>query len=155
MPWEGATHLQVAPSFFRADLLLIEEEELNLPIHVKAYYCSKPSKYERNLGKETDDSHETVKPVALMYHLVVLVTPPNGICCDPYLGSGTTGIAAMLAGENIQFRGCEITDKYIPISTNRIKNWKHYRQFVEAKKMETPARKSAEASKQSVQQSLF
>lgn len=141
--------------FFRADLLPIEQDELNLPIHVKVFYCSKPSKYERNLGKETDDSHETVKPVALMHHLVTLVTPPNGICCDPFLGSGTTGIAAMLAGENIQFRGCEMTDKYIPIATNRIKNWKHYRQFVEAKKAETPSRKSVEASKQPIQGSLF
>lgn len=141
--------------FFRADLLPIEQDELNLPIHVKVFYCSKPSKYERSLGKETDDSHETVKPVALMHHLVTLITPPNGICCDPFLGSGTTGIAAMLAGENIQFRGCEITEKYIPIATNRIKNWKHYRQFVEAKKAETPSRKSVEASKQPIQGSLF
>ena len=66
--------------FFRADLLPIEQDELNLPIHVKVFYCSKPSKYERSLGKETDDSHETVKPVALMHHLVTLITPPNGIC---------------------------------------------------------------------------
>ena len=141
--------------FFRADLLPIEQDELNLPINVKVFYCSKPSKYERSLGKETDDSHETVKPVALMHHLVTLITPPNGICCDPFLGSGTTGIAAMLAGENIQFRGCEITEKYIPIATNRIKNWKHYRQFVEAKKAETPSRKSVEASKHPIQGSLF
>jgi len=140
--------------FFRADLLPIEEEEeLNLPIHAKAYYCSKPSKYERQLGKVTEGSHPTVKPVALMHHLVTLVTPPNGVCCDPFLGSGTTGIATMLAGPNIRFKGIEMTAEYIPIATDRIKNWKHYRQFVDAKKEDTPSRKLA--GEPSIQQSLF
>jgi len=129
--------------FFRADLLPIEEEELNLPIHVKAYYCSKPSKYERNLGKLTEENHPTVKPAAVMHHLVTLVTPPNGVCCDPFLGSGTTGIGAMLAGPNIRFKGIEMTADYIPIATDRIKNWKRYRQFVEAKAIDTPSRKAA------------
>lgn len=139
--------------FFRADLLPIEQDELNLPIHVKVFYCSKPSKYERQLGKVTEGSHPTVKPVALMHHLVTLVTPPNGVCCDPFLGSGTTGIATMLAGPNIRFKGIEMTAEYIPIATDRIKNWKHYRQFVDAKKEDTPSRKLA--GEPSIQQSLF
>jgi len=155
--------------FFRADLLPIEEGELNLPIHVKAYYCSKPSKYERSLGVangvangvagsynfRTNGSldgnvtearaniHPTVKPVALMHHLVTLVTPPNGVCCDPFLGSGTTGIGAMLAGPKIRFIGLEMTAEYIPIATDRITNWKRYRQFVEAKATDTPSRKAS------------
>jgi len=138
--------------FFRADLLPIEQEEMNLPIHVKAIYCSKPSKYERQLGKISETSHPTVKPVALMHHLVTLITPPNGICVDPYCGSGTTGIAAMLGG--FRFVGLEMTSEYIPIATNRIKNWKHYRQFVEAKKDDTPSKKARETTK-AIQQSLF
>jgi len=153
--------------FFRADLLPIEEGELNLPIHVKAYYCSKPSKYERSLGvageskavgdgrnipidnayqrgkTERMNTHPTVKPVALMHHLVQLVTPPKGICIDPFMGSGTTGIGAMLAGPNIRFIGLEMTAEYIPIATDRITNWKRYRQFVEAKATDTPSRKAA------------
>jgi site-specific DNA-methyltransferase (adenine-specific) len=138
--------------FFRADLLPIEQEEMNLPIHVKAIYCSKPSKYERQLGKISETSHPTVKPVALMHHLVTLITPPNGVCVDPYCGSGTTGIAAMLGG--FRFVGLEMTSEYIPIATNRIKNWKHYRQFVEAKKDDTPSKKARETTK-AIQQSLF
>ena len=94
-----------------------------------------------------------MKPVALMHHLVTLVTPPNGVCCDPFLGSGTTGIATMLAGPNIRFKGIEMTAEYIPIATDRIKNWKHYRQFVDAKKEDTPSRKLA--GEPSIQQSLF
>jgi len=165
--------------FFRADLLPIEIEE-QLSIEQKAIYCSKPSKYERSLGvagemKESattierhkqnpngterltpmrSNFHPTVKPVALMHHLVTLITPPNGVCLDPFLGSGTTGIGAMLAGPNIRFIGLEMTAEYIPIATDRIKHWKRYRQFIEAKATDTPAKKAATSAK-AVQGSLF
>jgi site-specific DNA-methyltransferase (adenine-specific) len=43
-------------------------------------------------------AHPTVKPLALMRHLVRLVTPPGGIVLDPFAGSGTTGEAALLEG---------------------------------------------------------
>ena len=111
--------------FFRADLLPVEEEELNLPIHVKAYYCAKPSKVERNLGKTTDDQHCTVKPVALMHHLVTIVTPPKGICCDPFLGSGSTGVAARLAGV-FGFVGMEQEEPSMKMAQDRIDNYWRY-----------------------------
>lgn len=44
------------------------------------------------------DLHPTVKPVALMRHLVRLVTPPGGTVLDPFAGTGTTGEAAILEG---------------------------------------------------------
>lgn len=44
--------------------------------------------------------HPTVKPVELMKWLVALVTPPGGICLDPFAGSGTTGVAALATGRN-------------------------------------------------------
>lgn len=42
--------------------------------------------------------HPTVKPTDLMRYLVRLVTPPGGVVLDPYMGSGSTGKAAMLEG---------------------------------------------------------
>lgn len=58
------------------------------------YFCGKASTKER--GKQ--NTHPTVKPVALMQWLVRLVTPPGGIVVDPFAGSGTTGIAAWTEG---------------------------------------------------------
>lgn len=57
--------------------------------------------------------HPTVKPVALMRWLVRLVTPPGGLVLDPFLGSGTTAVAAILEG--FEWVGCEMTDDYLPI----------------------------------------
>jgi DNA modification methylase len=47
---------------------------------------------------EVRNNHPTVKPLALMRWLVRLVTPPKGIVLDPFAGSGTTGLAALLEG---------------------------------------------------------
>jgi site-specific DNA-methyltransferase (adenine-specific) len=64
--------------------------------------------------------HPTVKPVELMRYLIKLVTPPKGIVLDPFLGSGTTAVAATLEG--FEWRGCELTEDYLPIIKGRI-NW--------------------------------
>ena len=63
--------------------------------------------------------HPTVKPIELMRYLVRLVTPPNGAVLDPFLGSGTTGIAALLEG--FDFVGVEMTAEYLPIAEARIR----------------------------------
>ena len=52
-------------------------------------YQSKPNDAER-----AGSQHPTIKPVALMRHLVRLLTPPEGCVLDPFAGSGTTGEAA-------------------------------------------------------------
>ena len=57
--------------------------------------------------------HPTVKPVNLMRYLIRLVTPPGGLVLDPFLGSGTTAVAAILEGFN--WIGCELTAEYLPI----------------------------------------
>jgi len=110
------------------------------------FYCAKASKSERNAGLEgfelkresdrpSDDKpggdnprnrtntasqnfHPTVKPIALMRYLVKLVTPPNGTVLDPFLGSGTTAVAAILEGFN--WMGCEMTEDYWPIIEARV-----------------------------------
>ena len=62
--------------------------------------------------------HPTVKPVSLMRYLVKLVTPPGGVVLDPFLGSGTTAVAAVLEG--FEWIGCELTPDYHPIIEARV-----------------------------------
>jgi DNA methylase len=84
------------------------------------FYCAKASKAERNAGLDGQNFHPTVKPLALMRYLVRLVCPPNGVVLDPFLGSGTTAVAAVLEG--FDWVGCELTEEYWSIIEKRI-NW--------------------------------
>lgn len=85
------------------------------------FYCSKASKKEKTAGLEDKNTHPTVKPIDLMRYLVKLVTPPGGIVLDPFLGSGTTGIAAILEG--FDFIGIEQSPEYMEIAKARISHW--------------------------------
>jgi len=84
------------------------------------FYCAKVSKKERNLGLPEGliNDHPTAKPISLMQWLIRLVTPPNGIVLDPFMGSGSTGCAAVL--ENKPFRGIDLSPEYIEFSKARI-----------------------------------
>lgn len=108
------------------------------------FYCAKTSRKDRNEGLLSSDapapavakdatmrdcetaewstrngnSHPTVKPTDLMAYLLRLVTPPGGIALDPFMGSGSTGKAAMREG--FQFIGCEIDEQYAAIARARI-----------------------------------
>lgn len=62
--------------------------------------------------------HPTVKPVSLMRWLIRLVTPPGGVVVDPFCGSGTTGMAALL--ERHAFIGIEGEREYLPLGEARI-----------------------------------
>jgi site-specific DNA-methyltransferase (adenine-specific) len=111
------------------------------------YYVAKASRSERNAGLEgmpeqvisvwggdEDDlsegkkstiaranHHPTVKPIALMRWLVRLVTPPGGLVLDPFNGSGSTGIAAVLEG--FRYIGIEQAAEYAEIARCRIAHW--------------------------------
>jgi hypothetical protein len=69
-------------------------------------------------GNQLKNHHPTVKPTELMRYLCRLVTPPGGIVLDPFMGSGSTGKAAMYEG--FEFVGIELTDEYLPIAKARI-----------------------------------
>ena len=62
--------------------------------------------------------HPTVKPTELMRYLCRLITPPNGIVLDPFLGSGSTGKGAILEG--FDFIGMELDPEYFEIAKARI-----------------------------------
>ena len=78
------------------------------------YYCPKTSKAEK--GK--DNSHPTVKPLKLMKYLCRLITPKGGTVLDPFMGSGSTGIAAK--DEGFDFIGIEREKEYFEIAERRV-----------------------------------
>lgn len=114
----------------------------------KFFYCPKVSRKERHVGfdigdervdqgdgvwtnavgqsKNIGNNHPTVKPVALMDYLIKLVTPPSTPelqrkVLDPFMGSGSTGMAATALGHH--FTGCELDPKYVAIAETRINAW--------------------------------
>lgn len=68
--------------------------------------------------KPATNTHSTVKPTALMRYLCRLVTPPGGVVLDPFMGSGSTGKAAILEG--FRFIGIEVEPEYHAIAERRI-----------------------------------
>jgi site-specific DNA-methyltransferase (adenine-specific) len=92
--------------------------------------CEELAEVRRTDGRETEhhvpnlrttsarNHHPTVKPTDLMRHLVRLVTPPGGLVLDPFMGSGSTGKAAILEGA--RFAGCDLDPAYLEIAAARI-----------------------------------
>ena len=64
----------------------------------------------------------TVKPIALMRYLCrITKTPTGGVVLDPFMGSGSTGCAAVI--EERDFIGIEMRPEFVDISARRIKHW--------------------------------
>jgi DNA modification methylase len=107
------------------------------------FYCAKASKSERNKGLEgfeeklggamsgkeyrkdrpqnqtmRANTHPTIKPIKLMSYLCNLITPVGGTVLDPYMGSGSTGVAAKK--EKFNFVGIELNEEYYKIAEARI-----------------------------------
>jgi site-specific DNA-methyltransferase (adenine-specific) len=109
------------------------------------FYCAKASRAERDAGlagvtpkplhwssgsqspgtfqspgtdRTARNNHPTVKPVALIRYLTRLVTPPGGTVLDPFMGSGTTGVAC--ADEGFNFIGIEREAEYVEVARRRI-----------------------------------
>ena len=69
-------------------------------------------------NEKLDNDHPTVKPEALMRKLVRLACPPDGVVLDPFLGSGTTAVAAKLEGRRCI--GIETGRAYLEIARRRL-----------------------------------
>lgn len=78
--------------------------------------------------KENKCSHPTLKPINLMTYLCRMITPPGGIVLDPFMGSGSTGIAARLEG--FRFVGMELDEDYFKIAEARINSYEEYRKLL-------------------------
>ena len=88
------------------------------------FYTAKTSGSERHgndgaNGQAIKNDHPTVKPADLMAYLIRLVTPPGGTVLDPFMGSGSTGIAALRLG--FEFVGIEREESYLKIAEARIR----------------------------------
>lgn len=130
-----------------ANILFDEQAAEMLGEPSRFFYIAKASKSERNEGLEgmplkksgiKNDSgrefsesdphkiilnqnyHPTVKPIKLMQYLIKLVTPPKGTTLDPFMGSGSTGVAAKKLG--FDFVGIEMNEEYFQIAKKRIEN---------------------------------
>jgi len=86
------------------------------------FYTAKASKKERNEGLPEGmvNKHPTVKPIALMRYLVRMVTPPGGTVLDPFMGSGTTGVAAIREG--FDFVGIDNDAESVETANARLKH---------------------------------
>ncbi len=132
----------------------------------KFFYCPKVSTKERNLGLDSMESqriegrdggqdsrnvpfknrtnerkniHPTVKPVDLMRYLIKLVTPKNGVVLDPFMGSGSTGVGALIEG--FQFIGMEMDNGYFEIAKQRIQHFEKFKKMLNKKeKSKTPSK---------------
>jgi DNA modification methylase len=73
-------------------------------------------------GASAKNNHPTVKPVALMEYLIKMVTPKGGIVLDPFMGSGSTGVACVL--NDFEFVGIDLDKDYCEIARARIEGVK-------------------------------
>ena len=69
-------------------------------------------------GSVEKTEHPCQFPIGLVQGLVLALSPPGGLVLDPYLGSGSTGAAAIL--EKRRFAGAEISDEYYGLAIERI-----------------------------------
>jgi hypothetical protein len=83
------------------------------------FYCKKTDITERGEG----NNHPTVKPLRLMSYLCKMVTPSGGTVLDPFMGSGSTGVAAITDG--FHFIGIEKDPNYFQIADQRLKGAKY------------------------------
>ena len=76
--------------------------------------------YNGLIGREGKRYHATQKPLKLMTWIIENYTAEGQIVFDPFMGSGTTGVACIQLGRS--FVGCEIDQKYFSIAEKRIKS---------------------------------
>jgi DNA modification methylase len=133
--------------------------EKNIINSSRFFYCAKASKKERDCGcnmlddkdgghyaqdeysrnhmgntpdnkrEPVKNNHPTVKPISLMKYLIKLITPPKGTVLDPFMGSGTTGVAC--AELDFDFIGIEKEPEYIKIAEARIKHYTEQKKLSE------------------------
>jgi len=92
-----------------------------LPDNIKMTYpfiqVPKPAKKEKQLGSNVKVSHPTIKPIKLMSYIITLFTREGDWVLDPFLGSGTGGIASKLMARS--FVGIEREQEYMDIAQER------------------------------------
>jgi site-specific DNA-methyltransferase (adenine-specific) len=84
-----------------------------------AFSC--PHEYGNSYGRRRPGHHPSQKPTAICKWLALTFTPRNGTILDPFMGSGTTGLACLETGR--KFIGVELDKRYFAASVARIEGW--------------------------------
>jgi len=120
--------LEALPSLHKASINKMQGAEVyrtrctvcgaSLP-NATTEHCGAVTERRKETGRVMQNLHPTVKPLALMEYLCKLtMTPTGGVVLDPFMGSGTTGIACVNIGRD--FIGIEIDEGYLEIAQQRI-----------------------------------
>jgi site-specific DNA-methyltransferase (adenine-specific) len=107
------TEVRIGQNMFPANVLLVEGIEETLD---KYFLVPKPSVDERGAFNQ----HPSVKPLALCEYLIQLTVPEGAVVLDPFLGSGTTALAARSLKR--RYIGIEINPEYVAIACKRLQN---------------------------------
>lgn len=99
---------------FPSNLIIDDFIQERLEESGRYFYCAKISAAERG-----DSTHPTMKTQKLMRYLCTLITPKGGTILDPFMGSGSTGVAALKDG--FSFVGIEKEKEFYEICKKRIK----------------------------------
>jgi site-specific DNA-methyltransferase (adenine-specific) len=107
----------------------------------KFFYSPKVTKKERNIGLHGSiNIHPTVKPIDLMKYLTKLVTPKEGTVLDPFMGSGSSGVGALI--EDFKFIGMEMEQEYFEIAKQRILHFEEYKELLHTKQEKQVSKKN-------------
>jgi len=110
------TNIRIGNNMYPSNILTVEPIDEIMDRH---FLIPKPTKLE----KEGFNDHQTVKPLSLCMYLIDLATfSKNAVILDPFLGSGTTAIAAKLLGK--KFIGVDINQEYVEIAKERLRRLK-------------------------------
>jgi site-specific DNA-methyltransferase (adenine-specific) len=107
------TEVRIGQNMFPANVLLVEGIEETLD---KYFLVPKPNVDERGAFNQ----HPSVKPLALCEYLIQLAAPEGAVVLDPFLGSGTTALAARSLKR--RYIGIEINPEYVAIACKRLQN---------------------------------
>ncbi len=94
---------------------------VNLNTHLKDNEFPSTLMHVEKSQRKTYNTHLTVKPVELITHLIEIFSAEKQLILDPFLGSGTTAIAALETGRH--YLGIEKNQNYLKIAEKRIAEW--------------------------------
>jgi len=112
--YEPANKSKATECIGRYPANLLHDGNTGIEQFTNYFYCAKADEKDRN----TYNTHPTVKPIKLMEYLIRLVCPVGSLILDPFMGSGSTGKAALQQGMN--FIGIEQNAEYIQIAKKRL-----------------------------------
>jgi len=95
-------------------------EDGDLPLSGIIEVAKSKREYRDRKGVKQVIEHLSPKPLAMMEHLIRLTVPEGGVVCDPFNGSGSTGLAALACGRN--YIGIEREPSYMKLTQDRFRS---------------------------------